>query len=139
MNLEDCFEEGLLRKGESSKERVQGSFVISEKFLENSKRVFKINCFDMAFLAVYNSMFHAARALLFKDGITERSHFCFIRYLTEKYKEKEVLGMLNILDSYRLIRHRIQYDGKAMDKESVGEAINDAEEFLKTVKDLLKR
>ena len=139
MNLEECFEDGLLRKGNIKKERIIGSLKISEKFLKNSKKVFKIKCFDVAFLSVYNSMFHAARALLFGDGITERSHYCFIKYLTEKYKNKrDILDMLSIIDSYRIIRHRVQYDGKGIDRDTVIEAIKDAEKFLKLVKSLLK-
>ncbi len=46
----------------------------------------------MATIALYNAFFHTARALLFRDGIKERSHFCVARYIEEKYVVK---GLLN--------------------------------------------
>lgn len=139
MNVKECFKDGLLRREKINKERIRGSLKLSEKFLKNGKKIFETKCFDMVFLAIYNSMFHAARALLFKDGITERSHFCFIKYLTEKHwNRKDVLDMLNTLDGYRIIRHRIQYDGRIVDKESTKEAMKDAEKFLKIVKNVIK-
>ncbi|MBU4491476.1 MAG: HEPN domain-containing protein [Euryarchaeota archaeon] len=58
-------------------------------------------------ISSYSAMFHAARAILFKDGIKERSHECIPVYLKEKYPELETLA--NILDSYRRFRHDAIY------------------------------
>lgn len=44
--------------------------------LKSSNRAMEIDEHEMAEMAAYNSAFHAARALLFANGYTERSHFC---------------------------------------------------------------
>ncbi|MCP8321946.1 MAG: HEPN domain-containing protein, partial [archaeon] len=42
----------------------------------------------MSIIASYNTVFHAARALLFKDGIKEKSHWAVARYLEYEYVNK---------------------------------------------------
>ncbi len=65
----------------------------------------------MATIALYNVFFHTARALLFRDGIKERSHFCIARYIEEKYMRKGLLkaDFLGYLDALRDARHETQY------------------------------
>jgi len=52
-------------------------------------------------------MFHAARAILFRDGVKERSHECIPIYLNERYPELERIA--NTLDSHRRFRHNAIY------------------------------
>ena len=140
MRIEDYFREGLLKKGEIGKEEIKGSLEIAERFLERAKGNLKIEYFDVSFILAYNSMFHSASALLFSFGVKERSHFAMIEFLKEKLKEeKEVLQFLDILDSYRISRHAVQYHGRFCSKTDAEEAIRDAEEFLKVVKKFFNR
>lgn len=95
--------------------------------------------FDVSFLMAYNSMFHSARALLFSQGLKERSHACLILFLKEEFSEnKKILDSLTILDSYRLTRHAIQYTGGLCSETDAEEAVNDAKKFLKAVEEIVR-
>ncbi len=139
MSVDDYFREGLLQKGKVGEEEIKGSLELAERFLERAKGNVEIGYFDVAFILAYNSMFHSARALLFSFGVKERSHLAMIEFLKEKLKEnEEIRNFLNVLDSYRISRHAIQYRGDICSKVDALEAIRDAEEFLEMVKKHLK-
>jgi uncharacterized protein (UPF0332 family) len=53
-------------------------------------RDLEIEAVRSALMAVYMGYFHAARAVLFRDGIREKSHYCIGIYL-ETYVEKGLL------------------------------------------------
>lgn len=109
-SISDCFDKGLLRKNRVDSDRVTGSLKIAEKFLREAKGNITMDFCDAAFLLAYNSMFHTARALIFLVGVTERSHFCMITYLLDKYRASPAIySYIDILDTYRIVRHRIQY------------------------------
>lgn len=140
MRIYDYFKEGLLRKGKIDKNEIEGSLKLAERFLERARGNIKIKYFDVAFTLAYNSMFHSARALLFSFGVKERSHFAMIEFLKEKLKgNKKIFQFLTILDSYRISRHAIQYRGELCSKLDAEEAIKDAEEFLRIVKNYLNK
>ena len=81
-------------------------------------------------------MFHAARSLLFKDGIKERSHLCVISYIKETYPRLRRLA--NQLDTYRRNRHNTLY---ALDflisDDDAKQAIDDAELFYKQLESII--
>ena len=83
-------------------------------------------------------MFHAARAVLFRDGIKERSHLCTISYLRETYPRLKRLA--NQLDAYRRNRHNTIY---ALDflisDEEMHQAIEDAELFYQQIEDIIDK
>lgn len=136
MKLEECFEEGLLRKTEPSMDKATRSLEISGEYIEKAKDNLKIENYGIVIFCSYTSMFHAARAILFRDGVKERSHVCIVSYLREKYPE---LGeTTNILDSYRKSRHTSLYSlDYLIDEKDAEHAINDAELFRKRIKALM--
>lgn len=139
MKIGKYFKEGLLKKAKINKNEIKGSLELAGRFLERAKGNLKIKYFDVAFTLAYNAMFHAARALLFSLGVKERSHFAMIEFLKEKFrKEKRIYKFLEVLDSYRISRHAVQYRGELCSKIDAKEAIKDAGEFLKVVKDYFK-
>lgn len=81
-------------------------------------------------------MFHAARSLLFRDGVKERSHLCVISYIQETYPRLKRLA--NQLDTYRRNRHNTLYalDFLVSDDEAQ-QAIDDAEHFYQQIKKIL--
>lgn len=105
--LSDCFERKLLTNTSPSTGLARKSLKQAELFLTDAEDLIKIGKERMAIIALYNAFFHTARALLFKDGIKERSHFCIARYLEEKYVHKKLLNakFLNYLDTLRDARH----------------------------------
>lgn len=139
MTLSDCFEKGLLRRIAPSPEKAKASLEASEKFI--AKAEFNMKEYpDVAILMAYDSLLHAARAVLFRDGISEKSHACVVAYLREKYAGRGLAEeQVNTLDTYRRVRHTAQYGLSAVySLDEAEEAISCAKDFLSAIKALLK-
>lgn len=133
MKVIDCYKEGLLRKTKPSKQYAVKSLETSLKYIQNAKDNLEMNNNNLVIFCSYTAMLHCARALLFKDGVKERSHLCIVSYIREKYHDLRSLS--NQLDAYRRNRHNTLYalDFLISDYEAV-QAIKDAEEFYKKIK-----
>ncbi len=136
-----CFEEGLLTRTGPSLGLARKSVEQAESFLADARDMVKYKKERMGIIALYNAFFHAARSLLFKDGIKERSHFCVARYLEEKYANQKTIGkkFLNNLDLLRDMRHNAQYSlGEFLPEGNLKEMAGVCKEFISVVKKLLK-
>ncbi|NJE01242.1 HEPN domain-containing protein [Thermococcus sp. JdF3] len=110
-------------------------------WLEEARRNLTYGSYRTSLMASYMAMFHAARAVLFRDGWREKSHYCIARYLEEFYVKRGKLEgtWVELLDRMRELRHEDQYDiVYEPDAEEVEEAIKIAEEFLSLMKKLLE-
>ncbi|MBL7160046.1 MAG: HEPN domain-containing protein [Candidatus Aenigmarchaeota archaeon] len=141
-NVKDCFEKRLLREISPDLERSKKSIETSERKLKKAEAAFEKEMFDIVIIRSYECMFHAARALLFKDGIVEKAHICVVLYLQKYYTELGKLEQrfINILNNLRIIRHSEFYDLEEI-SYSIQDAeitIKDAEEFLNKIKSILK-
>ena len=139
MDVEQCIAKGLLRKDVPDKEKVKKSLAISEKKLAKANKMQALGLFEDALVNCYASMFHAGRALLFRDGIREKSHFGLWVYLNEKFQGIIEKRFLNELNALRLERHEISYglDEADVGKERSEDAIKTAMGFLVAVKKLV--
>jgi uncharacterized protein (UPF0332 family) len=139
MKLMELLEKGLIKEQPVDPEEIRGSIILAERFFDRANGNLEINFYDVAFLLSYTSMFHAARALLFKAGYKERTHFAIIEALRETYKsDGEIQDFLNVLDNYRLTRHAIQYNGELSNELDAVQSLKDAEIFITLVKRKLK-
>lgn len=84
----ECIEKRLLRKDTPNKQKAIIALEISEQRLMDAEISMDSEIYSAAILLSYASMFHASRALLFKDGFTEKSHYCLIEFIKEKYIKK---------------------------------------------------
>ncbi len=133
MKMAECFQRGLLKKTTPDKENALRSLELSKSNIEDAVENMSIHRYRVVAISSYSSMFHAARAVLFRDGIKERSHECIPVYLKEKYPQLETAA--NILDSYRRFRHDAIYGlDFAIDDKEAKAALNSAKEFLETIK-----
>ncbi len=140
MSIQHYTEKGLIRKENIKPEEIAGSIDLAKRFLERAKGNMNIKFWDIAFLLAYNSMFHTARALLFRAGYKERSHMAIIDVLKELYKNNpELEKFLDILDSYRISRHAIQYRGSLCSELDAEEAVRDAGKFVAIVAEIIKK
>ncbi len=140
--LKECFEEGLLKRTEPNEQLAKQNLLQAEHFLEEADKLIDAEIKDMALIALYNCFFHSARAILFKDGIKERSHYCLSKYIEEKYQQKELFTMRQtiILDSLREKRNDIQYSVKKTQiTEDLHEIYNEVEEFLEKTKEIIDK
>jgi len=133
MRLEECLDRGLIKKDPLASERVESSLMIAERFLRSSNRNLEIDEYEMAEMAAYNSAFHAARALLFAKGYTERSHFCVGVALRGLYRGK-IIDLLKTFDKIRLSRHNVQYGGALVSEDEAVFVIDFARDFLVAAK-----
>ncbi|MCZ7400187.1 MAG: HEPN domain-containing protein [Candidatus Methanoperedens sp.] len=133
MKMAECFRNGLLKMTSPDMENALRSLELSRSNIEDAIENMSIHRYRVVAISSYSSMFHAARAILFRDGIKERSHECIPVYLKEKYPELETLS--NILDSYRRFRHDAIYGlDFAIDEKEAKAALNSAKEILEKIK-----
>jgi len=140
MRLDECFRKRLLRKERPDLEKSKRSIEVAEAKLDEAERAFSHRLLDATVVLAYTTMFHAARAILFRDGIVEKSHVCLIEYLREKYVNTGRLSesLINTLDSIRVDRHETLYGLETESSEKDARyCLNKAREFLSTVKNTL--
>ena len=139
--VNDCFKKRLLRETRPDKEKTKKSIEMSGKMLERARLAIEKDMYETAIIWTYDSMFHAGRALLFKDGIIEKSHICLVLYLQKYYAELNKIEQrfINILNNMRIKRND-QFYGLDEIKTSIQDAdiaVKQAEEFLNKVKEIL--
>ncbi|RLJ00362.1 MAG: HEPN domain-containing protein [Candidatus Aenigmatarchaeota archaeon] len=142
--LEDCFKFRLLRKIRPDIEKSKRSLEIARERLKTANTAYdialKFKFFNFVIIEAYMAMFHAARALLYKDGIQEKSHFAMYLYLKERYSRKIPFHIINLLNIHRIERHETMYGLEYQPtKEDAEIALKDANIFVKEVEKVLKR
>lgn len=137
--IDRLFNEKLLKRIGKDSEKVNSSLSTAESKLDEAKRLFSAEFYGNALLNVYTSMFHSARALLYSEGIQEKSHYAVYVYLRENFRDKIPLSLLNSFNRLREERHEILYGFQEDISDSfVENAILEAEEFLEEVKVILR-
>lgn len=134
MNLGECFEKRLLRNARPDRLKSKKALEMAARAIAAAEKLFEHGFYEQVILYSYTAMFQGARALLFKDGIFEKSHYCVFEYLKRNYLKSGKLDQSHIhwLDTYRIERHETLYGLEEMDVEE-----NDATEAIKTAKDFL--
>lgn len=84
MKLDDCFNKGYLKRTVPDIESAKRSLVVSSNNLHDAEANLSIGRYRIVLISSYTAMFHAARALLFRDGVKERSHECIPFYIKAK-------------------------------------------------------
>ena len=140
MNLDDCFEKNLLRKTEPSRPKADRSLEQARVWVDEARQTLDAGALRSGLMAVYMGYFHAARAVLFRDGLREKSHICIELYL-EEYVQRGRLEEEWILLFHRIrsARHLDQYSFCAAPTEDEVEfAIGHAEAFIDRIERLLQ-
>ncbi len=129
MNLKDCFDQGLLKRMRVQPIAARKEIEKAKEYLEKARKNYEIEIHDITVVAAYTAMFHAARSLLLKDGIKERSHVCIVLYLKSKHSHLE--HHIRVLDSYRRFRHTALYAlDVRIDENEAEVALKLADEFI---------
>ena len=140
MNVRECFEKRLLREDRPDPRRSGRSMEVSEAKLEEAEKALRAGLPDATVILAYTAMVHAARGVLFRDGIVERSHVCLIEYLKERYVKTGRMSeaLITTLDSARVDRHEALYGLETRSSEREAKhSLRRAEEFLSMVKAIL--
>lgn len=138
--IKNCFLRRQLLKVEPSKIKSERSIQESNKWLKESIKNIEGCAYSSAQLSTYLVFFHAARAVLYRDGVREKSHYCIGIYL-DSYQNQGLLEekWVILFDRMRNTRHSGQYSFQTEPtKEEVESGIKSAENFLKRIIELLK-
>jgi len=135
LTLKECFASRKLRRIRPDRLKAQKSLDAAAAKLERAKSLLRDGHNDAALLYAYSCMFGAGRAILYKDGIQEKSHYCLAKYLEEKYAREGRIDpdTITLLNAFREERHAILYgfeEVKVRDEEA-REAITTAEKFIR--------
>ena len=142
MNVDECLTKGLLKKDEKDSGKAANSIRTAERKLRIAEREFEAKIFESVVVSAYTAMFHAARALLYKDGFKERSHYALCVYVGEKYDGKLEKRFIHELESLRTERHELMYGIEEEFEVKENEAKNTIEvagEFVRAVKKLVSK
>ncbi len=138
MNIEECLKKRILIKITPDPEKSESSVKTAETKLTEAKELFNSDFFNQVVITAYTSMFHIARALLYKDGIQEKGHFAVFTYLNEKYSDKIPRSLINSFFNFQNERHAVLYSlGFEATKQDAEDIIIDAEDFLFKIKSIL--
>ena len=116
----------------------KNSLSVAENKLQEAKELFNSDFFNQVVVSAYTSMFHAARSLLYKEGIQEKSHFAVYVYINEKYSDKIPRSLIESFKVYQSERHKVLYGfDEKVNEDDAESALEDAEEFLIKIKEIL--
>ena len=139
-NIDDCFRLGLLRRTEPSRSKSDQSLLSAREWLSEAKKNLVAQALRSALSSAYLAVFHSARAVLFRDGVREKSHYCIGLYL-QRYVEEGSLeeNWPMLFDRIRSMRHADQYSFMARPTgEEVQAGIDLAERFIERMERLLQ-
>jgi len=140
MSLRECFEKRQLRETRKDPEKALRSLEVAHQKYERGKEALENEFFDFAIISGYTSMFHCARGLLYRDGVQEKSHFCLVLYLRERYSDKIPIRLINSLDNYRVERHEALYGLEFKPSRDGAELLmRDAKELIEIAEKMLRK
>jgi uncharacterized protein (UPF0332 family) len=138
MGVESLLEKGDLKRVQKSPERAEKSLEVAKKYLKESSLALGASAFDISIFGAYTAAFHAARAVLYLDGIEERAHYAVVEYLRERHPGIG-MGEISRLDMHRKLRHSVAYGLESESgKEDAESALEFAEGFVSRIKIYLK-
>ncbi len=75
MNVQECIEQGYLRRVEPDRILIEKEMKEADYDLERANHALEEKDFKWCIVKSYYSMFHAAKAVLFSLGLKEKKHF----------------------------------------------------------------
>jgi uncharacterized protein (UPF0332 family) len=138
-DFERCIKERNLLTIKATKEMIDKEITSADYDLSRSKKSMQDEDYKWAAVQAYYSMFHAAKALVFKKGYREKSHYCLIIAIRELYVKDGTMNdeLADTLELCMHLRHDADY-GLIYDTESAETAIRYAQQFLSVSNKLLK-
>jgi uncharacterized protein (UPF0332 family) len=137
-NVEDCFRFRLLRGIRPDKEKSSTSLEVARRSLKGAEDAIGYKMFKFAVMESYAAMFHASRALLYRDGIQEKSQFAVYIYLREKYSSSIPSSTINLLNVHRKERHDAMYGLEFVPtKDDAETGLRDAKAFVREIEKII--
>lgn len=141
-DFEKCLKNKRIVKQSHTKILIDDEIEAARRDFKRAKRTFDEFLDDLDYkwttIQAYYSMFHAARALLFKKGYREKSHFCLKAALQSLYVDEGIIdqSFVDDFDTTMLLRETADYKSD-FSREGAKSALDNAEEFLKITEKIL--
>ena len=117
------------------------SLKVAQSKLVEAEKLAEAGFENVALVSAYASMFHSGRAILFKEGIVEKSHYCLVMYLKENYATPGKIDheIITLMDAFREERHEVLYslEGIGVKATETKTALETARKLLGTAKHLV--
>lgn len=138
MDINDCLRERHLIKIKPEKDLIQKELRESDYDFEKAKKAHSDKDYKWSIVKAYYSMFHSARAVLFKLGLKEKKHFA-LGIVLEDLNKKGKLEIRYVNDFSAAMSSREDADYRYFySEESSEHSLKMAEEFNKRMKNLLR-
>jgi uncharacterized protein (UPF0332 family) len=139
MDVEECLQEGFLRKIQVDKKLTQKELDEANYDLSRAKDALEENDFKWSIVKTYYSMFHAAKAVLFSLGLREKRHFA-VGIVLERLSKEGKLQFKFVNDYKGAMLSREDADYRYVHSKDTAEYLIDvAEEFIEKMKELTKK
>ena len=108
--------------------------------LETARKTYKEEDYKWATIQIYYSMFHSARALLYKKNLREHSHYCLIAAIKTLYVETKQIPVycLEGLQEAKNLREEADYYNR-WSQAGCEKLLKLAEEFLHKAESLIQK
>lgn len=122
MSLKKCFETGQLKKISADLSLTKKSLKRGFSILEEIPRLRESDFLEIAEQRLYQAFFHMIKALLYKDGIKEHSHYCAILYVKETYG-KSLENEIATMEVLKDLRNQSQYgvESPSLNEEEIND------------------
>lgn len=140
MSLEygDCLKKGKIKPFSRGAMLASKELETAASDLKRAKKTYKESDYKWATIQIYYSMFHGARALLYKKNLREHSHYCLIAAIKNLYVETKQLPayLLEGLQEAKNLREDADYYNR-WSNAGCEKLLKLAEELLDKVKEVI--
>lgn len=127
--MRQLIEERRILVSENSREMIEKEIESSKSDLKDAKESFASGRYKWAIIQGYYAMFHSSRALLYSEGLREKSHVALLIALKEIFEDR--IGEDNIMNFSNAMRLRESADYESnFSKESAAKCLAYAEQFI---------
>lgn len=137
-HFEKCLNKGKIKKFSRGKFLVSKEIKLAQDDLKFAKQSFQDKNYRWTIIQTYYSMFHSARALLYRKNYREHSHFCLREAIKKLYGEegKFSIILLDALAEAKNLREAADYYG---DYSGINakKLLKKAEQFIKKSKEII--
>lgn len=137
--FEDCLARGKIKNFSPGKNLAGKELRLAGDDLHSAQKSFAEGNCKWSIIQSYYSMFHSARALLYRKSYRERSHFCLIEAIRFLYVAKGKLSnaLLEAFIEAKNLRESADYYGD-FSEINAQKLIKKSDKFLKEAKRLVK-
>lgn len=138
MDIKKCLEEGFLQKINPDEKLIKKEMEESRYDLEKAEKAFEDADFKWCIVKSYYTVFHAARAVLFKLGYREKRHFAISIVLGDLNKKGKIESKY-VNDFSAAISSREEADYHYTYSKEIAEYnLMIAKDFIERIKKLLE-